>query len=255
MSIRDKLRQYVSKETRIDLSEKKLDKLIQDLEEDMPQFDLDEVLDSRSFVPIDLANAIRNHITVNETFFFRHPEHFQFLERELTKQKGEYEIFFGGCSSGQEVYSLAILLSSIDINYNCTAVDLSPQAIEIAKEGSYSSADFERTAKEYKELCIGNFDLEDGINQQVYRVKSNVKRQIRFSSGDVFKAPLLTYDLIFCRNILIYFDEKDRATLVNRLIDHLRDSRLILLGAGELIPEECAQRLKKQIPGVYRKVP
>lgn len=254
MTIINMLRAYILEETKLTVPFPKLEQLLSKLTKDIPETELEQLFASGKFVPLQIAATIKEFITINETFFFRHPDHFKLLQEELKDFNGRFDIFSGGCSTGQETYSLAMLFHSMAIDFNCTAIDVSPNAIALAKAGIYTKSETERTPEEFAGICQKYLIEIDEINHQQFQVRDPLKARIQFSDGDLFRVSLLTYDLIFCRNILIYFNEEDRNKILTNLVKHLRPARLLFIGAGEILPNGCDLPLKKIIPGVYRKV-
>ena len=247
------LRKFILNASHIEIDNKKSNALLEYLETNFPSYDIEKMFEGNEAIPYDIELAIKNYITVNETFFFRHPEHFDLIREELNNKNTPITVFFGGCSTGQEVYSLAMLLNSLNVKYNFIAIDISHAALEGAKKGIYSESDITRTPEAYKHLCEKYLDQEFNTREVRYEIKEYLKANIFFSPGDIFKTPTVNNDIIFCRNILIYFTEEDRQILINKLYHGLYKSGLLIIGAAEIITGEIAKKFEKIQPGVYRK--
>jgi chemotaxis protein methyltransferase CheR len=170
-------------------------------------------------------------ISTNVTQFFREMEHFQFLQETLLpaqyhnrKQspRQPLRVWSAACSSGQEPYSLAILLAEFfrrqpDCAWRICATDISTRMLAVAQEGIYRSdqvklpeADWLRA---YFQKGAGSWDGH-------YRVKSSLRQRVTFQHLNFFNWPYPwteKFHIIFCRNVMIYFDRKTQEQLVKRL--------------------------------------
>lgn len=189
----------------------------------------------------ELPPWLNDGLTINETFFFRHPEQFtflqEFLEGRLKENKKELKVLCGGVATGEEAYSLSFVLHSmLGNNYTITGIDLSPDAIKTAKAGSYHESLINRCPEEYLHLMEEYMDKGKATDKDKYFVKEDIKNRINFKSANIFNVLLNQYDLIFFRNILIYFSNKDKEIILEKLFKHLNSDGLIFIGAGELFP-------------------
>jgi chemotaxis protein methyltransferase CheR len=207
-------------------------------------------------------------ISTNETRFFREPAQFEFLEKRILPQlradadSGQrmrlLRVWSAGCSTGQEPYSLAMTLLhhlppssgwSIDI----TATDLSTRVLEIAESATWDLS----KAAEIPEHYLKSFMLR-GFGEKKGRIKAGpeIRSLIRFSRLNLNdeKYPFSgKFDLIFCRNLLIYFDAHSRARVIHRLFQHLSSRGFLFVGHAESL--HCMnQVLRCVVPTIYSPV-
>jgi chemotaxis protein methyltransferase CheR len=206
-----------------------------------------------------------NRITTNHTFFMREKDHFDFFTdtvlpetaaRLKTQNSNDLRVWCAGCSSGEEAYTLLILIAEffgIDLkNWDAglLATDISQKALNIAKTGVYSD---ERLKDFPKHLLQKYFTRLDDINWQV---KDIYRNEITFRGFNLmnksfpFKKP---FDVIFCRNVMIYFDQPTRKRLVDSFYQFTNPGGYLFIGHSEsLRREECPYTYIK--PAVYKKV-
>lgn len=218
----------------------------------------------------DPAERIRliDCITTNETHFFREPAHFEILARRLFpewramaaagRRSRHIRAWSAGCSTGEEPYSLAMALLhhfhgepgwSIEI----TATDISTRVLERAAEGIWLIEGAEKIPVPY----LKAFMLR-GTGSQEGKMKagSEIRRVVRFERlnlNDHHHAPPGRFDLIFCRNVLIYFRGEPKQRIIERLIEHLAPGGHLFLGHAEGLTGRMG-RVESVIPTVYRLV-
>ncbi len=176
-------------------------------------------------------------ITTNKTSFFRESIHFEFLRKRVIKEiKGKrIRIWSAACSSGEEPYSIAISLmeelpniSSWDVKI--LATDISLEMLQKAKKGIYS---FESVSNVPLELRQKYFDpMREG---GYFQIKSKVKDLIHFAYLNLMdKWPMKgPFDVIFCRNVMIYFAKETQQELVGRFYNLLREGGYLFVGHSE----------------------
>lgn len=182
-------------------------------------------------------------LTTNKTYFFR--EEYQLkaftdeILPEILSKKGDnrsLRIWSAGCSTGEEPYTIAMLLyqrKDIIENYkiNIFASDISQKCIKIAREGVYSSNSFRSAKDDYKKIFFTN--TEDGK----YRIKDEIKRLVSFGHLNLMDkrqiSMLPSMDIIFCRNVLIYFDNDSRKVVIDNFYNRLINGGFLLLGHAE----------------------
>jgi chemotaxis protein methyltransferase CheR len=187
-------------------------------------------------------------ITTNETHFFREPRHFDFLERQIfpkwqqdaaTEQRSmRLRIWSAGCSSGEEPYSLAMLLLKhfpVDKGWELEvlATDISTRVLEKAREAIYPL----EKAKEIPAEYLRAYMLKGkGERKGVMKVSPDLHRVVRFARVNLHadSYPILgSFDLIFCRNVLIYFDQESKVKVIAGILRHLSPSGLLFVGHSE----------------------
>ena len=187
-------------------------------------------------------------ITTNETRFFREPQHFEFLASQVFPlwrkaavdghRSRTIRIWSAGCSSGEEAYSLAMVLAkhfppSDGWDPRILATDISTQVLATAREGIYRIAG----ARDIPREILEEFVLKGhGEHQGTIKVAREIRRIVEFkklnlshTSYEIHK----TFDAIFCRNVLIYFDMVSKRKVVERLVRHLRPQGLFFIGHAE----------------------
>lgn len=207
-------------------------------------------------------------ITVNTTELFRDPAVWKYLfENNLPSLNSNtfINIWHAGCSTGQEVYSLLILLNELGLldKVRVFATDISQNALEIARKGVYQN--------QIDRGCINNFNAvfdtssEDNIKFYKYfdvdkkhdriSVKPFLKENIKFIRHDLVKNEVPFYnkvDMVFCRNVLIYFNVKLQNRIVQRFYEGLYNNGTLVLGAHEGLSGFFKTKFDRQGP-IYKK--
>lgn len=206
-----------------------------------------------------LANAI----TTNVTSFFREEGQWIYLKENLNTifdvKSKKIRIWSAGCSSGQEPYTIIIFLmehlenfSSWDIKI--LATDLSEEIILKAMAGIYTSKELENIPKD---LLNKYFNQIENNAIVMYQVKNSLKSYILFRSFNLITGRYSMFnnkfDIIFCRNVMIYFDRPTQNKLIGNYFSLLRDRGLLLIGHSESIQEaQKADQLKLVAPSIYQ---
>ncbi|GIZ52006.1 CheR family methyltransferase [Noviherbaspirillum aridicola] len=183
--------------------------------------------------------ALIDLVVVPESWFFRDEEAFaaavRFL-RERLADHGRTRALCVPCAAGEEPYSLAIALREAGIDGEACeidALDISPQAIERARAGVYS-----RNAFRSRDLSFRGRHFSPAADG--WRLHEEIRRRVRFACGSLLALsppdPSLRYDLVFCRNLLIYFDAPTQALAAARLRGLLHDDGMLFAGYAETMP-------------------
>jgi len=204
-------------------------------------------------------------ITTNETHFFREPKHFELLQASILPNwvaeadagyPRRIRAWSAGCSSGQEPYSLAMLLLDVfppgcGWDIQIMATDLSTRVLDTAARGIYPAEAACEIPREY----LKAFMLK-GLRDQADKIKvaPEIQSVVRFFHLNL-KDPSYPFsdkfDLIFCRNVLIYFDLHSRKEILSRLMNYLRPGGYLFLGHAEGLPATCVP-MRIVIPTVYQ---
>ncbi len=184
----------------------------------------------------ELLTVVRDTLTINVSEFFRQPERFQELEKNVLKQlmKGgrPLSIWSAGCSVGCEPYTLAMILDSIDPHgkHKILATDVDMPAMDRAKEGTgYPSAEVKSVPYRY----LKKYFEQDGDS---YGVVESIKSKITFRRHDLLKDPYpKNVDLIVCRNVVIYFKNDAKTHIYNGFASALRPDGMLFIGGSEMI--------------------
>ncbi|MDX1763894.1 MAG: protein-glutamate O-methyltransferase CheR [bacterium] len=194
-------------------------------------------------------------LTVNETYFFREDRQLKAFSQEILPEISERKkaersrslrIWSAGCSTGEEPYTLAILILQTglfrDSDVEIFASDISQRVLKVARKGEYKASSFRTTDPYY----IRKYFTQVG---ETSRIIDPVRRLVNFGYLNLFDhgriAMLGTMDLIFCRNVIIYFDKEAKQKVMLQFEQRLRKGGYLLLGHSEsLINISNAFRLK-----------
>ena len=205
-------------------------------------------------------------ITNNETYFFREEAQLEVLtshvlpalkESKSKSRDKKIRILSAGCSSGEEVYTLAmILLESChflwDWDIRITGMDIDTEMIARARTGIYSGRAFQTTPEKYMERYFSQ--CADG-----YQVKDALRRITSFKVGNLLRLDSFDgedeTDIIFCRNVFIYFSDHTTGKIVENFASLLRQYGHLFLGHSESISRVTSRYLQIRYPGaiIYRK--
>lgn len=181
-----------------------------------------------------LLNECLNRITINVTEFFRNRPRWAVLEQRISRlaaERSRLNVWSAACSTGEEAYSLVILLKKYlpDHAFHITATDIDCDVLQKASEGQYpSTALKELSAKERRAYFTQN--------GMTCTVNHSMKKSIRFSQNNLLSDPAPgTFDLIVCRNVLIYFTEEGKRLIYPKLSGALRKDGLLFVGSTEQI--------------------
>ena len=185
--------------------------------------------------------AVIEAMTTNETLWFRDQHPFSNLTDrilpELAENSTSLKIWSAACSTGQEPYSIAITIQEylknnpgIRLNSNILATDISENVLKKCREGLYDEYELSRGLSEQQKIRY--FDHQ---SDSMLRIKQELRRSIRFESMNLIHSfkKLGVFDLIFCRNVLIYFPESVKDDILRRIHGSLRRGGYLLLGSSE----------------------
>jgi chemotaxis protein methyltransferase CheR len=183
--------------------------------------------------------AFLDSVTTNLTRFFRNQAHFDALEHhvipELMRVKkasgsATIKIWSAGCSTGEEPYSIAMLLTNIlpqPWKFEIVASDISLKCLMTGKEGFYADNRMDGVPPAY---LIKHFDKVTGG----YKVKADIKAKIRFDYHNLQNdSGQRNLDIVFCRNVIIYFDDATQTKVVNRFWDSMASKAFLFIGHSE----------------------
>jgi chemotaxis protein methyltransferase CheR len=207
-----------------------------------------------------------NVVTTNKTDFFREPGHFEYLVQnslpELMRLCGAgtrkcFSVWSAGCSTGEEPYTLAMVLSEFaartpGFNFSLLATDISTSVLERAVRGVYKEERVETVPVEFKrKYFMKSKDKGKGLVRVVPEVRELVKfRRLNFIDHDFGMREL--QDIIFCRNVIIYFDRPTQEKVLGRICQHLIPGGYLFMGHSETL-SSLDLPLVSVGPMVYRK--
>ncbi|GBU27272.1 chemotaxis protein CheR [Treponema sp. R8-4-B8] len=181
--------------------------------------------------------SISRFLTVNETYFFREGAHFDLLAGvlpELAELGRPLQICSAAVSIGCEAYSIAMLLdyhikNGLNFDFTIDAFDVCVDAIEIAKNARYTSNALRSDGSSWKHI-LDSYLIHDNDE---FIVSQNIRKKVRFFPHNIMRGLEKQYDIIFFRNSLIYFSNKNRIFVINNLAESLFSNGLLFMGISE----------------------
>jgi len=176
-------------------------------------------------------------LTSNETYFFREHPHFDYLGSWLAGQQGPLKLWSAACSSGEEPYSLAMVAQEHlhNSDWSILASDLSLSMLEKAATGIYDMAQ----AKYFPQDWLNRHCLSGtGDMSGHFRVQRALRERVRLRAINIVRPlpdDLGVFDVIFLRNVLIYFNNDEKQRIVHRMVNRLRPGGLLFIGHAENI--------------------
>jgi chemotaxis protein methyltransferase CheR len=197
-----------------------------------------------------------NYITINVSEFYRNPEQWHLLEREvipnLMERFGkELKIWSAACSTGDEPYSLAMLMSRfLPLNkIKIIATDIDKNVLQKADLGIYNVKSLKALPEDFIKKYFNK------LNDKTYQIKSDIKDCVIFKQHDLLKDPYPdNCDLIVCRNVLIYFTDEAKNLIYAKFNKALKKDGLLFVGSTEQIMQPTQIGFTGYKPFFYRKI-
>ena len=206
-----------------------------------------------------------NRISTNETHFLREPKQFEFLGQRVFpewtsqgasgKRSRRIRVWSAGCSTGEEPYSLAMVLlehfpPSAGWEIELLATDLSTRALELARTAVWPIAKVKEIPPRYlKRFMLKGTRTQEGKMKAGPEIRSVVRFE-RLNLNDELYPVTGLFDVIFCRNVLIYFDTQSRARVIHRLLNYLVPAGYFFVGHAESL-HGVTGRVRNVMPTVY----
>ncbi len=196
-------------------------------------------------------------LTTNETYFFREPKHFDFLRKvaqDAPRDSSQpWRVWSAACSSGEEVYSIAMVLADCmgTQSWEVLGSDISTRVLARARHGHYPMERTVHTPPDYlRRFCLRGIGVEEGT----MLVQRSLRQRVQFAQVNLDKAlpNVGMFDVIFLRNVMIYFSNETKRRVVARLIAQLRPGGYFLISHSETLNDVTSQ-LQVVMPSVYRK--
>jgi chemotaxis protein methyltransferase CheR len=215
----------------------------------------------RSKTPIGLSQQVMEALTTNETLFFRDMAPFEALKTRLLPDlmaslppRQALNIWSAAASSGQEAYSIAMLLReqvSEGRPTNILGTDISEQILDIAREAKYVQFEVNRGLPA---AFLVKYFTREGID---WRLKDEIRSMVKFRRFDLRQSMvgLGRFHIIFCRNVLIYFDQETKSKIMQQLLLALEPGGYLFLGGAESVLhlQDSFERLADKTTAIYRK--
>jgi chemotaxis protein methyltransferase CheR len=201
----------------------------------------------------ELANLV-DLVTVNETYFFRNPDQFDALRDHiipmLTSEKRDrrFSIWSAACSVGAEPYSVAMLCKEIlpDWRVKITGSDIDSSALTVARAAAFGHYMIGRTPLEFKKM-MERHSYSNGDGK--WHVNHDVVGMVEFKQENILEAKHTGFDLAFCRNVMIYFDQQNVRRMINVLANSLREGGILAVGDSEYLACEVKELERLRMGG------
>ena len=194
-------------------------------------------------------------LTTNETYFFREPKHFQFLRRYIMSEEAPatVRVWSAAGSTGEEAYSIAMLLEDCLPRqpWEVVASDISTRVLERARKGHYPMDRLGHFPSGYlQRFCLKGRDEQAGT----LLVERSIRSRVRFLQVNLNASlPRLgLFDVIFLRNVMIYFNNGTKRKVVDRVLNCLKPGGYLFIGHSESLLD-VNESLELQAPAIYRK--
>ncbi|MFA5340357.1 MAG: protein-glutamate O-methyltransferase CheR [Clostridia bacterium] len=209
----------------------------------------------------EIINMI-NKLTTNHTFFMRESSHFDYFKQTvlpyLKTNKDSYDLrlWSAGCSSGEEAYTLAMIVDEFfegnkePWEKTMLATDISTNVLEKAENGIYEHSSVLKMPKSYQEKYFVQ------ISKDQYQVVSRIRQRIVFRKFNLMteKFPFKKkFDVVFCRNVMIYFDKETKEALLGKIFNCMEEGGYLFVGQAESITRSSTG-FTYVMPSIYRKV-
>lgn len=248
--------QWVLKEFNINLSAYKSNQLHRRISSLMSRVGVNSVEEYIALLKkdTDQRQKFLDFITINVSEFFRNPEIFEELKaklkNELLPKSSSLKIWSAACSIGAEPYSVAMYLEELSPmgRHKIIATDIDNTIIERAKKGEYVSSEIKNVKKEYLSKYFA-------INNDKYIVVPKIKSLVNFKKHDlILEEYEKDFDLIICRNVVIYFNQDIKDKIYNKFSQSLKKGGLLFVGATESIYNYRDYGFEKASTFIYRKL-
>lgn len=208
--------------------------------------------------------ALIDVVTTNKTEFYREPQHFQFLEREALPELSEHHrhdtirLWCAGCSTGEEAYTLAMLMcerarAQRGLEFRILATDISTRVLAHAKLGIYEAAAAQPLPQAWRDRYLA---LSKDPRKRQVRVRAELRRRVSFHRLNFMHPsyPLRDqFDVIFFRNVAIYFEQSTQTEVVSKITQHLAAGGYFFTGLSDSL-QVRSERLSRIGPSIYRAV-
>jgi chemotaxis protein methyltransferase CheR len=203
----------------------------------------------------ELVDSLRSRITINVSELFRNPDRFLDLQNrilpQLAAQHAQLQIWSAGCSYGAEAYSVAMILEEMGLAHRARilATDIDEEMLARGKAGIFSLADVRNVSSERLRRCF--VSTNNG-----YQVADRVRSQVEFRHHDLLKDNFgRGFNLVICRNVVIYFTEETKRELYNKFWKSLTPQGVLFIGSTEYITQPYKLGYESIGLFFYRRIP
>lgn len=202
-----------------------------------------------------------NRLTTNKTEWFREPNHFRYLENEYIpewrkKQKDKLKVWSAACSTGEEAFTLALIMDAIlsptGVDFEVLATDIDTRVLSVGERGVYPIQHLESIPEQYHK---GHFALGTSEISQWMRVSDRLRKKVQFAQHNLtlgVPEGAGEIDLIFCRNVMIYFSREVMSEVTRHLYSAAASGGKLIIGHSESL-QNLRSGWTYQKPSVYRK--
>ena len=247
---------FIFNETGISLAENKKYLVQTRLFNRLQQYNFKRYIDYYRFIQINPKEKVEmiNQITTNETYFFREEKHFQTLI-EIVKNSSisPFRVWSAAASNGAEAYSIAMILASYLKKWEIVGTDINSEVIKKARIGIYPLKWSDKIPQKYKQkYCLKGKGKHEGW----FLIDRFLNENIRFEEHNLLNKSndFGMFDVIFLRNVLIYFDETTKKDVINNVIRNLKVGGYFFISLTEHISFLNISNLKKVENSVFQKV-
>ncbi|MGL6070728.1 CheR family methyltransferase [Craterilacuibacter sp.] len=256
------LRQLIYRIAGVHLADSKRPLVMGRLQKRLHELQLDSYLQYYQLLtderhPQELQTMV-NLLTTHETYFFRESQHFDYLRDQILakrQSRAPFRVWSAACSSGEEAYTLAMLLSEHlpHAQWEVVGSDISTHELEKARRGHYPLARHEGIPPAWlKKYCLKGVRTQEGS----FLVSSALRERVRFSQINLTQ-PIATthgsFDLIFLRNVMIYFNNETKRQVIGHILPHLAPGGYLFIGHAETL-SGISEGLVSVRPTIYRKL-
>ena len=196
-----------------------------------------------------------DELLINLTEFFRNASLWQFLKKELLPtmiHEPAINVWHAGCSTGEEAYSMAIVLKQLSLlrRARLLATDLSSKALTIAKKGVYNNLLWPACQRSFLRYeSTGKIERYFSKEEEEFYIVGSMNNKIRFKRHNLVQESIgEQFKLIFCRNVMIYFDQRLKQKVLEKLYDALEADGYLIIGFYDMLPETARAMFKLHCP-------
>jgi len=263
-----KFTDVVYKESGIKLDAEKKNMLISRLSRRLKILGIDNYSDYYDFIHEDDEEIYHmiDVVTTNKTDFFREQHHFHFLEEKVLPEifnplnnpgDKKINIWSAGCSTGEEPYSIGMVcmehFKHLHNQFEILATDISGKVLEAADKAVYS----DKLLAPVSDYFVKKYFMKgDGEMAGFHKIVPELRKQIKFERHNIVYdsySDIPDMDIIFCRNMIIYFDRPVQIRIYNEIIDKLKIGGYLMIGHSETL-YGVMKRIKNIAPTIYQKI-